>query len=119
MIQRIQTIWLLLAVLSLIAALLLTAHMPWLMALLVVAAVIDIVAVFVYKNRKRQIHLCHLSDFLLIAWALVYVIGMLTGKGLEFSVWTLLPVAGLVFQVLAIRGIRHDDELVRSADRIR
>lgn len=119
MIQRIQTIWLLLAVLSIVAALLFTAHVPWLMALLAVAAFIDVVAVFIYKNRKHQVHLCRLSDFLLIAWVLVYAIGMFTDKGVELSALALLPVAGLVFQILAIRGIKHDEELVRSADRIR
>jgi hypothetical protein len=36
-----------------------------------------------------------------------------------YGIGMMLPLLSLIFCLLAIRGIRKDEELVRSADRIR
>lgn len=51
-----------------------------LFALLVVAAPLILVTIFAYKNRKRQARLCVLNIVLCLAWVAVYaVIGWVVG----------------------------------------
>lgn len=91
---------------------------------LLVALIINVFSIFLYNNRKNQ-----------LAWvkraALLQVIGLGFCVGVLFSLggigtylWdealgTGLVVAGLLFQILALRFIKKDEELVRSMDRIR
>lgn len=91
---------------------------------LLLPMILNILAIFLYQNRKNQ-----------MAWvkrsALVQVVafGFCTGVlfslgGIGTYLWdealgTGLVFLGLIFQVLALRGIRKDEELVRSMDRIR
>ncbi|MGN8224546.1 DUF4293 family protein [Gracilimonas sp. BCB1] len=91
---------------------------------LLVALIINVFSIFLYNNRKNQ-----------ITWvkraALLQVIGLGFCVGVLFSLggigtylWdealgTGLVIAGLLFQVLALRFIKKDEELVRSMDRIR
>lgn len=91
---------------------------------LLIAMVLNIASIFLYKNRNNQ-----------VVWvkraALFQVIGfgfcvgvLLSLGGIGTYLWdealgTGLVFAGLIFQILAMRFIRKDEELVRSMDRIR
>lgn len=91
---------------------------------LLIAILLNVASVFLYKNRKNQ-----------IVWvkraALFQVIGfgfcvgvLLSLGGIGTYLWdealgTAMVFAGLIFQILATRFIRKDEELVRSMDRIR
>lgn len=91
---------------------------------LLVALIINVFSIFLYNNRKNQI------DWVKRA-ALLQVIGLGFCVGVLFSLggigtylWdealgTGLVIAGLLFQILALRFIKKDEELVRSMDRIR
>ncbi len=91
---------------------------------LLVAMGLNVFSIFQYSNRKKQM------DWVKRA-ALFQVIGLGFCVGVLFSMggigrylWdealgTALVVLGLAFQVLALRYIRKDEELVRSMDRIR
>lgn len=91
---------------------------------LLIAMLINVVAIFLYNNRKNQMSWVKRSG-------LIQVIGFGFCVGVLFSLggigtylWdealgTGLVFLGLISQILALRFIRKDDELVRSMDRIR
>ena len=85
---------------------------------------LSLITIFFYKNRKLQIRSCRLGlmlIFLMIA-LLFYSSDTLSG-GLDgkvtFKAGVYFPLIQIVFMFLAQRGIKKDDELVRSADRLR
>lgn len=91
---------------------------------LLIAMVLNVVCIFLYQNRKNQIVWVKRS-------ALFQVIGLGFSVGVLFSLggfgtylWdealgTGLVFLGLISQILALRYIQKDEELVRSMDRIR
>lgn len=91
--------------------------------LLVVAAILELTAIFLYKNRKRQSRFCTIAIALIFVWLLLfgyYKYYDLTAIGqLRQSITAYLPFLAAVFDYLAFRGIRADEKLVRAADRIR
>lgn len=153
MIQRIQSIFLVLAAGLGIAALFLplshfysgfkfpvdvpslTKDYPFMVAggLVKIAALISLIALFLYKKRKRQINVVRISQVLLVV-LIGFAIYMFypfeglkdTSKIMEntqqyitkyWAFW--MPLAMLLFNALAIRFIKKDDQLVRSSERLR
>ena len=92
-------------------------------ALLVLAAILEFTAIFLYKNRKRQARFCSFAIALVFVWLLLFVYYKyfdLTAMGqLRQSIVAYLPFLSAVFDYLAFKGIRADERLVRAADRIR
>lgn len=95
-----------------------------LLAILVTTG-IPILTIFLYKNRSRQIYLSRLT--LLLNVVLIVVFFLLSDSFAEVSgsstfnygVACYLPIFSIVMLFLAIRGVKKDEALVRSADRIR
>lgn len=145
MIQRKQSIWLLLA--SLLGAgvfffdlyraeirtgdiienkvLRVADHYPSLLLALVVV-LLPLVTIFMFTNRKRQIRMTMIAilstiSFLTMMLTRVTGLSKLTPPATSGSYWVgaVLPVLSFVFLVLAVLGIRSDEKLVRSADRLR
>jgi hypothetical protein len=98
------------------------------MALVLITLVLAVFTIFQFRNRKRQLLLCKAT--LLSISATIGVLFIVVDFQLKKGVAgpdlqsTFLPAAyGPLFSLflvyLAIRGIRKDDELVRSADRLR
>ena len=141
MIQRVQTIWLLLAA---VAGFLLTQVPIYvgslagvvarkysatenllMFALAAVAALLGFIAIFLFKNRKTQLRLTTIGIFVSIALIAIEVwqIGSFgeanpTLKGSYY--WgALLPIAMMVFFIMAASNIRKDEKLVKSLDRFR
>ncbi|MCW3110897.1 MAG: hypothetical protein JWQ09_5403 [Segetibacter sp.] len=141
MIQRVQTIWLLLAAI----AGFLTTQVPLysgtlagevikkytatesllLFAVAIIAALLAVIAVFLYKNRSSQMKFTGLGIFVSIALIAleVWQIGTFEQsnsilKGTYY--WgALLPIAMAIFFILAAINIRKDNKLVKSLDRLR
>lgn len=99
-------------------------------AMLIISAIISIVVIFLYKNRKRQMNLISLNmmlfliTYVLMLW--VYPDFIFTRKGFitnatdfVFNHWIMLGIVPAFLMILANRAIRKDEELVRSADRLR
>ncbi len=87
-----------------------------------------VVAIFLYKNRQRQITIVRTVSLLLIAVSVFLFISgnsvraYLDQGGLveeHFGASAVLPLAMVLLIFLAERGIRKDEALVRSADRLR
>lgn len=129
MIQRIQTIFLLLVVLSEVA-LHFTAMDVILFGSVYVAATLSLVsfilaiaAIFSYKKRSRQILLNNFNIFInvLLTGLLIFWLLNLSGgihfpeKGIELA----FPLISVFCLLLANIYIRKDEKLVKSVDRIR
>lgn len=92
--------------------------------LLVVAELLLLVIIFLYRKRILQIRLCGMSLGLLIGLSvMIYYFGKTASKELgaelSFSWAMVLPLIAMVFVFLAIKAIGRDEALVRSIDRIR
>ncbi len=81
-------------------------------------------AVFLFKNRMRQITVVNI--YLLLVLLLFITIFAYAWAFAETTQWSFRPTWGMmlppvayVFGWLARRGIRQDEELVRSAERFR
>lgn len=109
------------------------AKTPFTMGFLGVTAIVLWLAVvlmtvymtFQYKNRLFQIKLGKLNMLLHAALILVSFFfidnlrGQLENSAMSYGVGVLFPVFSLIFILMAIKAIRRDENLVRSADRIR
>jgi hypothetical protein len=135
MIQRIQTIWLLAASACGFATLYSSFYIGsignapaehftamsnvFILIFTVITATVSLVDIFLYKNRKLQMRLALGNTLLYVIVILLYFnnIKKYTAGGLSLlSVFVfIIPVLLL----LAIRGMRKDEKLVRSADRLR
>jgi hypothetical protein len=150
MIQRKQTVFLLLALLALIACLCLPigavepkgmgvstvwynaglatgqgfqVH-PILFVDLVLTGALSLTAIFLYRRRQMQAHLCTAGVVLCVVWYAFYAAVVYTGRILpegtfhpQFAVC--LPLVAIILLLMARRGIMADEKLVRSMDRIR
>lgn len=96
---------------------------PWaLFTILLIVAIVAFVTIFLFKKRMLQIRLTIFSSVLLIGYymALVAFIFMLAEDTTFSASWTIcLPLVGIILNWLAIRGIGADEALVRAYDRLR
>lgn len=90
---------------------------------LVLTCPITLWAIFAYKNRKFQARLCVVNILLALAWTVLYAIyGFVVGiPGMIFhpEFAACLPLVAIILYILARKGILDDEKLVRAADRIR
>lgn len=91
----------------------------------VILGLIPFITIFLYKNRKRQMILCYLSiagilgfSFWLVQTA-KEVLGNITLRTENYGLGVILPSLAVLFIILALRGIRHDEKMIKSADRLR
>jgi len=97
----------------------------WPVAVLIgMCLIMLILTIFQFKNRNSQIklsYLCFIS--LLVLKALLYYFtwssSNLPGGSLNASLYAEFPAIAAILVFLAIRGIRKDENLVKSIDRIR
>jgi peptidoglycan/LPS O-acetylase OafA/YrhL len=142
MIQRIQSIWLLLAGI----AGLMTYRLPlWsgsladttirnftgaesllLFALIILTCILAFVTIFLYKNRKSQKNFALLGMLLSIAIIALeyfkvedYKKGLLNIATGSWQFGALMPVLMVIFFFLAYQGIRSDEKMIKSLERLR
>ncbi|MFL5808284.1 MAG: DUF4293 domain-containing protein [Flavisolibacter sp.] len=138
MIQRIQSIWLLLA--AIFAAV--TFRFPfytgerlvdniattidlnaqttiWLSIITVLTGAVAFVNIFLFDNRKLQLKLCYLGIFLSVLLVVMYFLEMSKFTKGSIALWCLFHFAILGCYILATRGIWKDQKLIKSMDRLR
>lgn len=134
MIQRIQTLHLILSAIVGIIAIVMTIQNTELFSptatwislgyniLLGLSIAIAIWAIFLYTNRKKQMRIVKLSITAIILAYTLLIIGQFT-VNTEATPWTsvalYLPLVSLILNILAKNRIQYDENLVRSADRLR
>ena len=91
----------------------------------VILALIPFIAIFLFKDRKRQMMMCYLSiacilgfSFWLVQTA-KQVLGTIRLQTENYGLGVILPSLAVLFIILALRGIRKDEQLIKSADRLR
>lgn len=89
------------------------------------AALLALLAIFLFNNRKLQKKIAGASGLLTLGSA-SFAIGQymqqaneLTGVTIDDEPGIFLPVAGFILAIMAVRFINKDEKLVRSADRLR
>ena len=87
------------------------------------SALLSLISIFRYKNRKSQFVLGRLNiilNFILLG-LFVYRLLSLPGEpaNSEKGIGLLLPVFSIVLLVLANKAIKKDELLVKSVDRLR
>ncbi len=135
MIQRVQTIYLLLV--ALLAGIAINYFPLWtnsgvtlfikddnsFLIPFVLVAVLAVITIFLYKNRQNQfvtVRLLLLINLILLG-LLIYRLLNLPGEpqGTEKGIGLLVPIVAIVLLFLANKAIRKDEELVKSVDRLR
>ena len=90
--------------------------------LIVLIMVLQVVATISYKNRTRQIRLIVLSILLLmclLGMFFFYTYYSFSNAQIGFKTGVLFPIIAIILNYLAIHAIRKDEALIRSIDRIR
>ncbi|MCB9197955.1 MAG: DUF4293 domain-containing protein [Flavobacteriales bacterium] len=88
---------------------------------------LSIFSITQYKNRKRQLNLGKINYLLILIIVVMLFVdasSVATKLGIEetairYQVGMYLPVAAFAFTFLANRGIKKDEELVKSVERLR
>lgn len=91
--------------------------------LFAISAVLAIYGIFKFKTRQTQFVLNRLNILINLTLLGIFVYRVLTSSGesliSEKGVGIFLPVLSIVFLFLANQAIRRDENLVKSADRLR
>jgi hypothetical protein len=129
MLQRIQTLYLLLAC-GLTASLFfipmcehaggVTVYSDYtgLLILLLLSAAVPFGTIFLYRQRTRQIRLCIVSGIILIGFQGLIAYYFFT-LAAAFSITAVFPLAAAILILAASRKIARDEAMVRAANRIR
>jgi len=87
------------------------------------SALLSLVSIFMFKNRKLQLVLGRLNILLNFFLLGVFVYWSLSLPGeidiSEKGIGMFLPIISIVFIVLANKAIKKDEDLVKSVDRLR
>jgi uncharacterized membrane protein len=122
MIQRIQTVYLFFVFCLMGVLVFIPFSSSWTVTLdAAIIALLSVVAIFLYKHRKRQILIGNLILLLLVlAYPLHFIFDGIPADLLRTVRYTFaFPLVAAILVCLAIRGIKKDERLVRSADRLR
>ena len=111
-----------------------SATYTWpLVVLTILMTVAPLVTIFLYKKRELQVRLCRLNmlvNIIFIGLVFIYYESdvMSVIFAVENDIYTLdvayfigmaFPLVNLVLEILAIRGIKKDIDLLKSVDRLR
>ena len=136
MLQRIQTVYLLIAALfnagfififelwnDLAGNPVYIEYVYSALGLTLFSALLSIITIFLFKNRKLQFVLGRVNILLNLILLGLFVYWSLTVSGetsvSEKGIGMLTPVFSIVFLVLANKAIKKDEDLVKSVDRLR
>ncbi len=134
MIQRIQSVYLFAALLAIVAYYFagqtdyVSDMTDWTLgsvetSLQLIVMVLIVWSIFKFKQRVHQFVLNRMSIILNFVLVGVYAYQSLNLPGetsvSQKGIWVLLPFISIVFLVLANKAIKKDEDLVKSADRLR
>lgn len=128
MLQRIQTVYLLVCVVLTAVCMYFEctadSH-PWALTVIMgICGVLELLDIFLFRQRALQMRVCTFCIILLVGWyAVLVAFAYIQGDGLvgvyRPQVWAAIPAINAILLYLAFRGILRDEMLVRSLDRLR
>lgn len=98
------------------------------LGLTLAAAIIGLLplfTIFLYRNRKLQATLCYITIFAILGftvWLLnetKRIVGNVQLDVQNYGFAILLPSITMLLIVFALKGIRNDEKLIRSTERLR
>jgi len=93
------------------------------LGILLGSAVVSVVTIFLFKNRKLQFVLGRINILLNLILLGVFVYWSLTLSGETMiskkDIGMLIPLISIVLLVIANKAIKKDEDLVKSVDRLR
>jgi hypothetical protein len=138
MIQRQQTLWLLLSTICAIATFKLPFYAGSIMVnnmatadeldagsrlqflfLTGISILLSVITIFFYKNRKLQLNLCIFGIVIALLLIILYFVEMAKFVSGSISLWCLFAFGNLLGYVMAARGVWKDEKLVKSLDKLR
>lgn len=101
-----------------------TFQSTWgLFCILMLAAIIALATIFLFKNRILQIRMTIFNSLLLVGYYMAFFAFFFVLRSDEtfFQLhWALcFPLIAIIFNYLAIRAIGRDEAMVHAADRLR
>ncbi len=93
-----------------------------------IGILLSIVAIFLFKNRKLQKNIVLLTILMILVGNLLGGLAFLeptqsimatNQKGITPGLGAFMPIVGLISLILAYRGINKDEKIVKSMDRLR
>lgn len=110
-----------------------TAYTWPLVVLTILMTLAPLVTIFLYKKRELQVRLCRLTmlvNIIFIGLIFLYyeadiqkIIAAVEGDEYQLYVayffGMVIPLVNLILEILAIRGIKKDIDLLKSVDRLR
>jgi O-antigen/teichoic acid export membrane protein len=91
-----------------------------LLSVLIVAATFSLICIFLFKNRKLQMNISLgviVLSIILSGLAAYFAFG--SGIAASIGIGLFIPIIAILFSFLAYRGIKSDDDLVKSSNRLR
>ena len=130
MIQRIQTVFLLIIVMVSVIGFfflpplnfsLLGLMVPAILkSYIILTSLLAFSSIMIFKHRKTQLIINRLHFFLQVAVTGILIFGLLNADELNsFLLWLLMPFQSMILLILSSRAIQKDDDLIRSIDRLR
>ena len=99
---------------------------PGLLGLCILSGIVSLAAIFLFRNRQMQARLGNgaaIASLLLTVLAVFVVYQTMQqlpeGGSTRYGAGLALPAIAILFNWLAVRFIRKDENLVRSMDRLR
>ena len=97
---------------------------PLILMLIVLICLLAIIDIFLFKNLQRQMTVCFVDIIIGLAMLVAigiqaYLVGIREGVTLAWQ-WTLcLPVLSIIFLMLAHKSMSRDKKMLRDSDRLR
>ena len=92
------------------------------MTLNVLIVILSLIAIFLFKNFSRQKMVVKVNIFLIVVSAVTSFVMLYNNISQIEIVWTagpLLLICSFIITIAALRRIKHDENLLKAADRIR
>jgi len=91
----------------------------------VILGLLPFVIIFFYQDRKKQVAICYVAIVAILGFSFwlvqsaKQVLGNVTLQVSNYGIGVILPSLAILFILLALKGIRKDEKLIKSADRLR
>ena len=116
--QRVQTLYLAVA-LALLVVMFWHVTYLWWFILLGTACFMQVVAVLAYKFRLFQMRTTIIAALMLLGLQVWMAVVFFTGDKSSFNMTAVFPVVAAILDAMAARGIFSDELIVRSSSRLR
>lgn len=117
--QRIQTVYMALVAVLCVAVLVISSFSV-VSLITVLIAILALVNLFLYKKRLIQVKINVINMLLaLIYYGVFFLMIFINKTECQYNISFVFPAVSIIFSYLANRGIKKDDALVKSLNRIR